>query len=176
MPTRSEAVAFLEENAHDMFGDCVSMLYVGHRHDTAPWWRTTFAGLIDSPLIDIVDIVPGNLPHDLVNEGLVRTCFHGDILACDARQYSLVFWDEGPEHVPRDEALRVLARMAEMNTHVLISCPWGHQPQGSGPGDPEFHHWAPQPADFESIGFRTATFGTMFDGVGGGHGNLLAWR
>lgn len=168
-----------------MFGHPItSMLYVGHRSDTHPWWRTVFADLIrlekgpnDVPNIDIVDIVPANLPNDLVGDGLARTCFHGDIRTCRASNYGLVFWDEGPEHVSREDALRILHQLSLDNTHVIISCPWGHQLQGSGPEDPEFHHWGPMPEDFESIGFTARTFGTMFTGVGGDgrHGNLIAW-
>ncbi len=177
MPTHGEAFTWLEQNAVSMFGPSIgSILYVGHRGDTHPWWRTTFADLIGRPALDVVDIVPGNLPTDLVAEGLLRTCFHGDIRTCEARDYGLVFWDEGPEHVSREDALSICTKLARDNGHVLISCPWGLQLQGSGPDDPEFHHWGPMPADFESIGFRAATFGTMFGGTQGqGHGNLIAW-
>lgn len=74
-----------------------------------------------------------------------------------------------------EDALETLLRLARGNRHVLVSCPWGMMPQGSGPTDPEFHHWAPQPADFHAIGFMAEAFGTMFDGQGNGHGNLIAW-
>ena len=48
-----------------------------------------------------------------------------DIDPADITGYGLVFWDEGPEHLPRDESLELLARLATTNGHVLISCPWG---------------------------------------------------
>lgn len=172
MPTVGPAFQFLEQHGANMFGLTESMLYVGHRSDTHPWWRTEFARAIGSPRLAVLDILQTNLD---TASGFASELIHGDIRTAQVSGYSLVFWDEGPEHVARDEALDTLRTLAIYNDHVLVSCPWGHQPQGSGPDDPEFHHWAPQPADFESIGFQTAAFGTMFDGRGGGHGNLLAW-
>lgn len=172
MPTVGPAFSFLEENAGRLFGASPSMLYVGHRSDTHPWWRMQFADALGGPRISVLDIQPGNLQtaRDFASELILA-----DIRTAPVSGYGLVFWDEGPEHVTREEALDTLRSLAAANDHVLISCPWGCQPQGSGPGDPEFHHWGPMPEDFESIGFTAATFGTIFDGRGGGHGNLLAW-
>ena len=172
MPSHGLAFRFLEDCAARLFPCVRSMLYVGHRSDTSPWWRTEFHGLIGGPALAVIDIQAANLDSA---SGFASKLIHGDIRTCAAaRGFDLVFWDEGPEHVPRDEAL---ATCAELMGHgqVLISCPWGHQPQGSGPNDPEFHHWAPSPADFESIGMIARCFGTPFDGNGHGHGNVIAW-
>lgn len=172
MPNHGEAFRFLEANAERMFGHVPSMLYVGHRGDTHPWWRTTFRDLIGAPDLAVIDIVKGNL--DTAAE-FTNNLVCGDIRGNYARGFGLVFWDEGPEHVPREDALETLARLAEHNSHVLVSCPWGYMPQGSGPSDPEFHHWGPQPADFRGIGFMAEVFGVEFNGLGQGHGNLIAW-
>lgn len=172
MPSTDLAFNFLTEHGREMFGIAGSMLYVGHRSDTHPWWRTTFRDVIGGPRLDVIDIVKANL--DSANE-FASGMFHGDIRSFDASGYGLFFWDEGPEHLPREEALELLHRVSQCNDHVLISCPWGYMPQGNGPGDPEFHHWGPQIADFESIGFQARVFGTEFDGHGNGHGNLIAW-
>ncbi len=171
MPTRGDAFSFLIDDGHVLFGVVRSMLYVGHRADTHPWWRTGFRDALGSPRLGVIDIQAANLSSA---DGLVTDMVLGDIRTYDTSGFDLVFWDEGPEHVPRDEALSTCARLMA-SSRVLISCPWGHQPQGSGPDDPEFHHWAPMPADFESIGMSARTFGQMFDGHGLGHGNLLAW-
>lgn len=149
------------------------MLYVGHRGDTHPWWHQTFAPAIGVSRIAVIDIDRGNL---MTAQHITSELYHGDIRQSDCpRDFGLVFWDEGPEHLPREVSLELLKWLAEHNQHVLISCPWGYQPQGHGPADPEFHHWGPMPADFESIGMQVRTFGTMFDGSGHGHGNLIAW-
>lgn len=171
MPTVSTAFEFLESEARALFPDVRSMLYVGHRGDTSPWWRTSFWTAVGGTELGVIDISPGNLE---TARGLAERLIHGDIRTCDVSGFDLVFWDEGPEHVARDESLATCARLA-LHSQVLVSCPWGYQPQGSGPSDYEFHHWGPEPADFEGIGMRTRCFGTRFDGVGGGHGNLIAW-
>ena len=174
MPTVQGAVNYLNENAHIIFKDTKSMVYVGHRSDTHPWWRVEFASAIGNPAISIMDIQQTNLDQ---SKGVVLNCV--DFILGDIRKpndlkggYELVFWDEGPEHVSKVDALVTIEMLMKKNKHVLISCPWGYQAQGSGPSDPEFHHWAPMPEDFESIGMTAMTFGTMFPG---GHGNLIAW-
>lgn len=172
MPTLSSAFQFLELNAKDLFGNIQSMLYVGHRGDTHPWWRTDFCSALGNPKIAVLDIDKGNLGTAAEH---TSELIHADILTHETIGYGLVFWDEGPEHVSKVDALDCLKRLASTNYHVLISCPWGYQPQGSGPSDKEYHHWGPMPEDFESIGFKTMVFGTMFNGQGAGHGNLIAW-
>lgn len=172
MPSLQPAFQFLEENARELFGEVRSMLYVGHRLDTHPWWRTTFSEVLGGPELSVLDIDFTNLQ---TAAPYTDRLIHGDIRAIKPAGYDLVFWDEGPEHVPREEALELLRLLMSLNRHVLISCPWGYQPQGHGPDDPEFHHWAPQVSDYESIGMFGRTWGVEFDGRGGGHGNLLAW-
>ncbi len=174
MPTRGEAMTFLEQSAPLLFGPVGSMLYIGHRHDTHPWWRTGFAKALKSPLISINDIDAENLrgSRDVVPECV--GFHHGDIRIPGAVPdgFGLVFWDEGPEHVPQKEALETILMLKSRHDQVLISCPWGYQKQGTDPRDPEFHHWAPMPEHFEEIGMTARVFGEMFPA---GHGNLVAW-
>lgn len=174
MPTVGSAFDYLTAQAPAMFGlFAKSLLYVGHRGDTHPWWHKTFAPIIGAERIAVIDIDRGNLG---TAGHVTQELYHGDIRQTDAPSgFGVVFWDEGPEHVSREDALHIIGILMQKNTHVLISCPWGYQPQGHGPSDPEFHHWGPMPEDFESIGMQTRTFGTMFDGTPGRHGNLIAW-
>jgi hypothetical protein len=171
MPTVSTAFSFLESECMAILPNVRSMLYVGHRSDTSPWWRTSFWEALGRPELGVIDIQPANLQSA---DGLASRLVHGDIRTFDAGGFDLVFWDEGPEHACREEALATCARLS-LSSQVLVSCPWGYQPQGSGPSDYEFHHWGPEPSDFQSIGMEARCFGTHFDGVGGGHGNLIAW-
>lgn len=172
MPTVRGAFDYLTENCLEIFGPCESMLYVGHRHDTHPWWHQTFAKLLGVKRLAVIDINKGNLDSAA---HITKELYHGDIRTSPhVNNFDMVFWDEGPEHLPKDEAVAVCEVLSFLNTHVLISCPWGYQPQGTGPDDIEFHHWGPMPEDFETLEPRwtVKTFGTMFPG---GHGNLIAW-
>ncbi len=156
-----------------------SMLYVGHRSDTSPWWWQVFAPACGITRIAVIDIVRDNAN---TAQHITGEIYVGDVrdLALVPSGFSLVFWDEGPEHMPRDESLHMIQRLAAVHDRVLVSCPWGFQRQGSGPDDPEFHHWGPEPADFQSIGMRSRCFGVHFEahpegGHSSGHGNLVAW-
>jgi len=176
MPTTRGVFDFLEFQWPGIIGRPIeSMLYVGHRHDTHPWWCTSFARAIGSPHLAVLDLQHDNLQ---TAAGITSDLILGDIRDTDNlknHNFDLIFWDEGPEHCARQVALDTLVNLRKHCKIVLISCPWGHQPQGSGPDDPEFHHWGPQTADFESIGMSAQTHGFEFDGKGHGHGSVVAW-
>lgn len=173
MPTLNESFDWLRDEGPRLFGPVSSMLYVGHRRDTHPWWHRTFAPALGVARIAVLDIVHDNL---ITAAGITTELYHGDVRDESlVPRFDLVLWDEGPEHMPRQEALDVLTALMRRHRSVLISCPWGYQPQGTGPDDFEFHHWGPQPSDFEAIGMTARVFGTEFDGRGKGHGNLIAW-
>lgn len=171
MPTVGSAFNFLIENCQSIFGNVESMLYVGHRSDTHPWWHSEFAAKLGIKRIAVIDIVKTNL--ESANH-ITKELYLGDIrdknLIKDS--FDIVFWDEGPEHMKKEESLQLIQDLLKTHKKVLISCPWGYQVQGSGENDPEFHHWGPLPEDFEQIGMESHTFGTIFPN---GHGNLIAW-
>lgn len=172
MPTVAGAFIFLETAGPGIFGNVGSMLYVGHRKDTSQWWWRTFAPAIGAERLAVIDIVKENL---LTAGSITGELYLGDIRQEDSpRDFGLVFWDEGPEHMPREDALRTITWLAERNRRVLVSCPWGFQPQGKDRDDPEFHHWGPTAEDMVGIGMTVRTFGERFEN-GFGHGNLLAW-
>lgn len=171
MPTVGAAFNFLEENASHLFKNAKSLLYVGHRYDTSPWWHKIFASKIGIERIAVIDIVKDNM---MSAAEITKELYCGDIRDKDIIKdcFDLVFWDEGPEHMSKQESLEMMTQLSKTHKQLLISCPWGYQAQGSGPNDHEFHHWGPLPEDFESIGMITKTFGTIFPS---GHGNLIAW-
>lgn len=171
MPTVGGAFDFLIGEGPRIFGAVGSILYVGHQSCTSPWWWERFAPAVGANRLAVIDIVQ----RDLNSAGSIT----GELYLGDIRDpgavlggFGLVFWDEGPEHMPRDESLETILALASRHVRVLISCPWGFQKQGDDPKDPQFHHWGPLPADFEGIGMEARTFGSMFPG---GHGNLIAW-
>lgn len=170
MPTFQGAFDYLTEHGPELFPNCRSMLYVGHRSDTHPWWHQTFAKVLGVTRLAVLDINEGNLRSA---EHITKELYLGDIRQTDApKGFDLVFWDEGPEHLPKDVSLKLCESLAADHRHALISCPWGYQPQGRDANDIEFHHWGPMPGDFQAIGWIAMTFGTMFPH---GHGNLIAW-
>jgi hypothetical protein len=170
VPTRGDSFQFLEESGQSIFGNVGSMLYVGHRGDTHPWWHETFAKRVGADRLAVIDCDKGNLE---TARHVTSELYLGDIRGESfPRGFGLVFWDEGPEHLAREESLEVCKQLIERHVHLLVSCPWGYQKQGAGPHDPEFHHWGPEPADFESIGMTARAFGQQFPE---GHGNLIAW-
>lgn len=177
MPTLTESFNWLRDEGPRLFPHCNggSLLYVGHRRDTHPWWHRTFAKALGCDRIAVLDIVRDNL---MSAAGITSELYLGDVRDESLYpEFDLVLWDEGPEHMPRQDSLDLLTRLMRRHRSVLISCPWGYQPQGD-PNDPtdfEFHHWGPNPADFSGIGMETRVFGTQFDGRGNGHGNLIAW-
>lgn len=172
MPNHGDAFDFLTREGPSIFGTVGSMLYVGHRHDTHPWWHRTFAPLVGATRLAVVDIDPHNLG---TARHITDELYLGDIRSPQLPTgFGLVFWDEGPEHMAKEESLALCQLLAGRNRRVLVSCPWGFQPQGTDPSDPEFHHWGPMPEDFDTIGWTARTFGVMFDGRAG-HGNLIAW-
>lgn len=171
MPTRGDGFLFLEREWAPARAPLGSMLYVGHRSDTSPWWSDRFREALGGPELAVLDVVPAQLQSA---GGITTHLFHGDVRSPESvpRRFDLVFWDEGPEHVPREDALACILMLRERRGGVLASCPWGMQEQGSGPSDPEFHHWGPVPDDLTGIGMRVRAFGSPFPG---GHGNLIAW-
>lgn len=173
MPTVGEAFQFLDDHSPTTFGPVGSMLYVGHRSDTSSWWHLRFAPAVGASRLAVIDIDRGNLESAA---SITSELYLGDIRQSDCpKGFGLVFWDEGPEHLPKDQSLAICEKMAGENSHVLISCPWGFQRQGSDPREPEFHHWGPEPEDFQALGWQARTFGRKFTEDGSGHGNLLAW-
>lgn len=174
MPTVGAAFSFLDVEGPRIFGSSVgSMLYVGHRSDTSGWWHERFAPSIGATRLAVIDIDKANLESA---QHITKELYHGDIRQTDApRGFGLVFWDEGPEHLPKEQALEVCRMLAEENDHALISCPWGFQQQGNDPRHPEFHHWGPEIEDFQGIGWNVRVFGTKFAETGPCHGNLIAW-
>lgn len=175
MPTLRDSFDFLLTEGPSLFPKTESLLYVGHRHDTDRWWHQKFAPVIGVTRIAVVDIDYQNLQ---TAAEITPELYHGDIRTLQLPWFDLVFWDEGPEHLPREESLDICGRLMESNGKLLISCPWGFQSQGSDSNDPEFHHWGPMPEDFASIGMDTRTFGRMFvqrNGRTEEHGNLIAW-
>lgn len=174
MPSRGDAFEFLTQEGPKLFGTNVGrLLYVGHRPDTHPWWHQTFSKVIGADRLAVLDISKENLSS--ANE-VTGDLIHGDVLdpGCVGKGPGLIFWDEGPEHVRRDQFIPWVRDMIDLNWSILVSCPWGYQEQDWRPlGNPyEEHLWGPLPEDFAEAGLSCRAFGQPFPE---GHGNLIGW-
>lgn len=174
MPSHGDAFSFLDQAANaGMFGiETQRLVYVGHRSDTSLWWWKTFAPMIGAQRIEVLDIFHPNLRSA---EWITSHLIHANVLDLNfGPGPGLIFWDEGPEHVTRDECRTWIKRVQdETDWDILLSCPWGYQSQGpDGSNKSEEHLWGPMPEDFTDLGLEVRTFGQPFPH---GHGNLLAW-
>ena len=98
MPTLRESFDFLLVGGPVLFPDTRSMLYVGHRSDTDPWWWRTFAPALGIERIAVLDIDEMNLR---TASHITDELYLGDLRDIDLPRFDLIFWDEGPEHLPR---------------------------------------------------------------------------
>ena len=156
-----------------MFGSSIGrMIYVGHRGDTSSWWHEKFAKAIGAEHLSVLDIYKPNLQ---TANHITADLIHGDVLdgSCVGQGPGLIFWDEGPEHVRRDQFVTWVRDMVDLGWSILVSCPWGYQAQGpDGENLSEEHLWGPMPEDLEEAGLSCRAFGQPFPD---GHGNLIGW-
>lgn len=104
----------------------------------------------------------------------VKHAIQGDVRQVEAGMlphphYDVAFWWHGPEHVAEAELPPTLARLEALSDLVVLSCPWGEQPQGMSDGNPhQAHLTALYPEDLRWLGYRVATVGPS--------GSLIAWK
>ena len=149
-----------------------SVLYVGARAS-----RTEFAAELAAAgaVIDVLEVWEQNV-NDLraAAPPWLRHVFHHDVRNVDLLplpHYDVVFWWHGPEHVTRLEAQRTAMKLRRIADLVVLGCPWGDYPQGALGGNPhEEHVWAPEPEEFEALGFDVEVLPPKGRG-----GNILSW-
>jgi hypothetical protein len=189
MPHVKAAFDWFEKNVGKIRDDAVgasSLLYVGIRHDTSPWWLKDLCPRLGITRVGVVEIFPKNLS-DFEQQfwaGKYGESFSdvelisGDVREIDklvnVGEYDIIFFDHGPEHLdPEDIDLvtRKLERIA--GKLVLYSAPWGHWPQGEEDGNEhEVHRSNLIPDDFRRLGMNVETVNS--EGVENG-GELIAW-
>lgn len=149
-----------------------SLLYVGAREARTEFAEELYAA---GATIDVIEIWPPNATYLRgQTPRWLRHVFDGDVRQADLRpllKYDVAFWWHGPEHVHRDEALIAVERLQSVASLVVLGCPWGDYPQGATGGNPhEAHLWAPEPEDFEAVGFDVEVLPPRGRG-----GNILSW-
>lgn len=139
-------------------GPLRSLLYVGWRHDTSPWWIERFAPSIGAERVGVLEGFEKNV-QDLGRRGLkVDHVIHANVLAEGVvvpGEWDIVFWDHGPEHVTIDELRAVTPKLMSACRVLLYACPWGDWPQGANDGNTlEVHRCQPTPDDFRAMGME----------------------
>lgn len=148
-------------------GDPKSMVYVGHRHDTATRWHSQFAkAMLGIEEYLIVDIFKKNLDDA---RGTYANDPQFSFLECDiveldkhvaSERYDMIVWDGGPEHIELSDLDRTLEMLKKLcKTSLYLCCPWGSWPQDAMGGNVhERHRFDPFPEMFESHGMTVVTF------------------
>lgn len=79
-----------------------------------------------------------------------------DIQALGLEKYDLVYCGDVIEHFTKPEAVALIEKLKAHSTHVMITLPLGHSPQGAVFGNPhEAHQSDWTEADFHALGFKT---------------------
>ena len=80
--------------------------------------------------IDCLEIYEPNIA-PIRAKGWFQEVRLGDVrdLRLEPGDYDLVVWWHGPEHVPHQDAIRVMGYLRSNASNVWIGAPWGEQPQ-----------------------------------------------
>jgi len=101
----------------------------------------------------------------------------GDVrrLSFQERSFDYTVWWHGPEHVQKTElgeTIRSLERLSRKL--VVMSCPWGHNPQGAYGGNPfEQHLSTLTPSFFKKFGYDVALLGKENRPP---HSSIIVWK
>jgi hypothetical protein len=84
-----------------------------------------------------------------------------DYLGGVSKEYDVVMWWHGPEHVVPSEFVRLVGLIEKHCTGlVIMACPEGHDPCWNRDVDPHFdeHLWEVHPEDFHVLGYITQEY------------------
>lgn len=123
-----------------------SLLYVGMRHDCAPWWQKVFSSRIGASKLAVLEIDIGNC-NEFRKRKKDYDCdvYHGDVREIGQHvtpgQYDVIFWDHGPEHVSWEDLQKTTPNLIEYAGKILVyCCPLGVWPQGPEGGNVHEEH------------------------------------
>jgi len=158
--------------ALDQYVPGEEVLYVGcHPHRRSPKWLNEIKSR-GATAVDALEIFQPNVLA-IREQGIFRTVYHGSIASGTPKKYGLIFWWQGPEHLPRYTALETLKSLAAQHIHVIAGSPHGVYEQGPEYGNPHEVHVAHfLPEDFLSIGYQAEAFGP----VNKRRSHIVLWR
>lgn len=164
-PWKYSDAGFLEGFVPDVYSH-QSVLYIGAspaRQILAKEFRDHGAH------IDLVEVWPPNVEalsktHTAVFDNFIL----GDVRRLGEvikKQYDVVVWWHGPEHVTKEEFEPTLQSLRQFATRLVVTaCPHGDFPQGEYGGNKfETHYLALTPEDFHRLGWYAISFGERDD-------------
>ena len=76
-----------------------------------------------------------------------------DYLKSSVKKYDCIIWWHGPEHLPKEESLKVIMGLEDhCNGIIIMGCPCGEDPYDAGY---DKHYWVITDKDFADIGYQT---------------------
>ena len=110
-------------------------------------------------LIDVLEAFKENVDN-LKRTPWINT-IHGDIRKFyPLKDYDVVFWWHGPEHVLANDLRPTVERIKTYAKTIVVGCPWGRREQGSVGGNPfEVHANHLYERDLEYLGFSVDAVG-----------------
>jgi len=156
----------------EMAGQPSSMLYVGWRSGSHPWWHRKFCPDLGVTRVGVIEIFQKNFDDlaKFVKDGLLSEVKEYELIHSDVKEikkhvpkdrYDIVFWDHGPEHVSWEDLQEITKSIMEVTGRlVLYCCPWGKWPQKATDGNAdEEHKFDVLPEHFTQLGLNVVTFG-----------------
>jgi len=149
--------ASLERMVPDLYS-YYSVLYVGARTDRMDYGDEFRKG---PTKIDVLEIFKPNVIY-LKSLDWINEVHHGDVRSCSIdKDYDIVFWWHGPEHIKEEELANTLTWLEEKaKVAVVLGCPWGKSPQGhlhNNPNEEHVSHYDYQ--IFEDLGYKVECIG-----------------
>ena len=137
-----------------------SVLYVGARTDRMDFGICFQMAGYD---IDVLEVFGPNVEY-LKQIQWIKKVIQGDVRHAPMivdRDYDVVFWWHGPEHIEKVDLERTLEGLKRITKKIVVcGSPWGIYEQGPLYDNPwEIHRSTLYPSDFESLEFKTSTLG-----------------
>jgi uncharacterized protein YciI len=138
------------DRLNEIFKNSKTILMVGWRYDS----DFSFVDFMieESKDLTIVEIYEPNTKN--VRKEVTIHC--SDILDFDIeKEYDLLLWQHGPEHVFKSEVLDFVKKVSDKFKHIVFETPYGHNPQGEMYGNIyETHVSEWEEKDYTDLGFN----------------------
>lgn len=164
-----EAQAIIDCVGDFLEGEGKSLLYVG-----ANCSRAFFLDVLHDCkfTIDILEIFDQNI-ECIKNQYKYNNLIQGNIKNKDIISfYDVIFWYHGPEHVTKEDFIRIDEFLSKKSNVIILGCPYNDDVQGEVYGNIyEKHLWKTTPEDFSVLGYSVFKHERKeaFD-------NIIAWK